>query len=181
LPLGLAIALGFLAVVLGVQLSSANSARNAAESRASSNAARVSELDSELSKLKAERDRLNNDLQTARNQLAVYTTRKRRDIVIDNTCGAEVKLAIRYLNASGNWTTMGWWMYPANQRTYLADFANMRLSTSEGFYFYAEATGNSGWKWEGSNTYVFDGRSLGMRLASDTNADGEYSLRLTCP
>jgi len=79
-----------------------------------------------------------------------------RFIWFKNDCHHPLQLALHYLDADNGWTTNGWWHFDPMTADYLIDGRQIQ-SDSDLFYFYAEATDESGDRWIGDLTVEFAG------------------------
>jgi uncharacterized membrane protein len=97
---------------------------------------------------------------------------------VANECKHSVRLALRYLQPNGKWTTAGWWTFSPNSSRFLKfNNGTYARTNNTAAYYYAEAT-NQSLVWTGDHSARLDDRSLAMRKVTDTSGDTE--LRLTC-
>ncbi len=97
---------------------------------------------------------------------------------VANECKQPVRLALRYLQPDGNWTTAGWWTFSANSSRFLKfNNGTYARTNSTASYYYAETTDQS-LVWKGDHSAKLENKPLAMRKLTDTSGDTE--LRLTC-
>ncbi len=96
-----------------------------------------------------------------------------------NNCRHPIRLALRYRETDGDWTTIGWWEAAANTSEYLKISNDAYATTDAGFFFYyAEHLGRE-FYWGGDDNYRWDEMLLGMKEVEDESGDREVSL--SCP
>lgn len=94
-----------------------------------------------------------------------------------NKCNHPVKLAIRYFDENRTWITKGWWNIEPGASSYLADTNNNRVMTNNAtWYYYAIATDDSGYVWNGTHEFSYHGGILPMQKLTDKNGDSEWSV-----
>ncbi|MDB9316966.1 MULTISPECIES: DUF1036 domain-containing protein [Cyanophyceae] len=108
---------------------------------------------------------------------------KGRSIVFHNRCRYPVKLAMRYRQPSGEWTTNGWWNFAAGKRSYLTHNKVRIGSNNSVFYYYAQITQkpHRNYKWSGNENRKFSGRTLPMKKTKlPLESNGNYELSISC-
>ena len=95
-----------------------------------------------------------------------------------NSCHRPIRLAISYKGLDGDWHTDGWWNFGPNETAYLTSSGSRLKSRNSIWYFYAETTDGSSWKWAGDDTLSLRGTRLKMRKMQDKQGDFNWST--TC-
>lgn len=99
--------------------------------------------------------------------------------LVQNKCSRPVKLAITYTDVNGITKSAGWWNFEPKTKSYLADTAGKRLTTTKaGWYYYAESTDKPRLVWAGNYKFDVDGDIVRMDYLED--AQGDSDLVLTC-
>jgi uncharacterized membrane protein len=112
------------------------------------------------------------------NNEVARTQRPASQFVFTNQCGHPLQLAIEYQGVDGQWHRAGWWSFASGETSTL-QFDGQTLTTSNDvWYFYAEATDDSGLIWKGRHRVSADGRDLPMAKVQDAEGDREWSA--TC-
>jgi uncharacterized membrane protein len=102
------------------------------------------------------------------------------DFYIHNKCSKNIKIAIRYLDTSGDWNIDGWWTFAADESAYLRSGKTRVHSTDDTYYWYGEVVG-SNYKWSGDDSFRFDGRTLDFRKVEvDTTNRERFEIVPAC-
>ena len=108
-----------------------------------------------------------------------------RRIKVNNLCPSEINIILRYKSPLVGWTIDGPWLIKSNASTYLSGGKNSNYeairSTSRFNYYYAYSSDKNNFKWNGNNTWEYNGESIGMGYW-EANADynNDYVLALAC-
>ncbi|MGI0480476.1 hypothetical protein ACN4EE_06765 [Geminocystis sp. CENA526] len=99
---------------------------------------------------------------------------------VNGCSSAPIRIAVRFMNLSGQWETRSWYNFQAGRgQTHLegTDTHN-RL-----FYYYAESTDGSKLTWGGKDTFTaINGKNYGMRkVETSSPGDRTYTQTLNCP
>lgn len=109
------------------------------------------------------------------------TSRPGSNVYFKNDCYKPVRLALSYKNTNGIWEYKYWWNFDPWKHSYLASNAVRLRSNNSYFYYYAEATDGSGYKWTGEKRLNFNGATLPTRERKLTrDSDGDWVIRITC-
>lgn len=102
-------------------------------------------------------------------------------IYFENQCSSPVKLALSYQDLSDQWRYAYWWNFQPNTSSYLASNGVNLMSNNSYFYYYAEATDNSGYIWKGNKPLIFDGMILETKeIQLSKDSDGDWILTISC-
>eukprot|EP00921_Rhytidocystis_pertsovi_P018580 GHVQ01029418.1.p1 GENE.GHVQ01029418.1~~GHVQ01029418.1.p1 ORF type:complete len:141 (+),score=14.52 GHVQ01029418.1:310-732(+) len=110
--------------------------------------------------------------------MSITTTQAAYNFKLTNSCSSPVQVAIHYRNQHKVWSSMGWWHYEADESAFLSAGGNRLESTNSIWYWYAEATDNSGERWTGPHDIEVNGKVYPMRKSRDTEGHNDWTL--TC-
>ena len=95
-----------------------------------------------------------------------------------NNCEQSIKLAIRYLDTSGEWVTRAWYEIPGNGPSDLLTSSGTVATTEADFYYLYALSEDGTYEWDGDHNFPVTGRTIGMLRIDDDSGDREFSL--TC-
>nr|OEJ78225.1 hypothetical protein A5482_03030 [Cyanobacterium sp. IPPAS B-1200] len=115
--------------------------------------------------------------QTPTNSITIAQARNIRLLFINRCQSTPIRLAVRFRNNTGDWETASWYNFdPQEGPTSLRGVVtNNRI-----FYYYAEATDNSGRVWSGDHPVNIGGRTYQMTEVNIRSGATQFTQGLTC-
>jgi Protein of unknown function (DUF1036) len=98
---------------------------------------------------------------------------------LSNECSYPIELAVKYQDVNGNWQTVGWWNFDAEDKAFLLLSNSPVRLKNPNIYFFAKT--NTGMTWSGDYTVTYDNQALNMRAFQlPLTDDYHYEISVIC-